>query len=957
MVRLLWLREPAQVPTWRRRTASVQHHHLLLATALTLALIAFLARAAFGFAIQGIFQFGPSHVGIAFTDSVDVAQSLQRSHYAITPQGGAPALGIQSVALQDNHRTVILTTTAALARSATYGVTVTGVTSAHGAPLDPGGPAACTTVAETVVGIADVHANINALIGQNVTILGEVFITAMSSGGTPSGYIQDGTGRGLNVFGTPPQTAADTIGNVVEATGTVGLYYSTVELTPFTAVTVASRMPALAPRVLSVPLASSSQWEGTYIQTTMTLTGPPTLSGTNNFNYSGADQGIAFIFRVRNSTGIDPSPFLGGEVVTAAGAGAVFQGTYEANVGNAFDFRRGRGQDDTTPPVLVAARGEGGATTVVLEFSEPIGVGGGVPGNYSIAPTATPSTPIAVTAASVSGSAVTLTLAAPLTAAVEYTVDVSNVQDAAGNPVAPGTSIPFVASIPVPFEVTGVFPFGSKYVGVGFSKRVNASEAIRISNYGFAPALAIAEAAIQDNGQTVILKSPSALPASASYSVTVGGITSATGEALSGAGPYSLATPGGTVTDIAALQADPASWSGQTVTVVGQTFIPVGSRGGTPSGYIQDGSGRGINVFGGQVQAAVNALGSVAVVTGMVSQFFTTLEITTYTATAVATGQPHLGAKRLTVAAANSSQWEGTYIEASATITAITASGTTNTNYDATDGGSAVTFRVGNGLGILPTQFAIGDRVTGRGAGGSFQSTYQINVGNVPDFFAAGAGGPDTVGPTVVSATGDAGSPLVTVNFSEPVESNGATLATNYRVARSGDVLNPIPVQAVELFANSRTVRLTLAQPLLGGSSYVVEVTNVVDLAGNAIETGAAVSFTPTEAAPTGARLTVPAATLIKNMRGQGELFKFEIAGPRDTKAVCRIFDMRGRLKRVLFDSKLTGSPRRTLTWDGRDDTYEFVPAGLYVCHLQITDTAGKVSQDRAPIVVAVRLE
>ena len=61
------------------------------------------------FQVQGAFQFGPAHFAIAFTDSVDIAQALQPSHYVIAPQGGAPALTVQSIALQENQRTVILT--------------------------------------------------------------------------------------------------------------------------------------------------------------------------------------------------------------------------------------------------------------------------------------------------------------------------------------------------------------------------------------------------------------------------------------------------------------------------------------------------------------------------------------------------------------------------------------------------------------------------------------------------------------------------------------------------------------------------------------------------------------------------------------------------------------------------------------------------------------------------------
>jgi hypothetical protein len=956
----------ASRPGAGRRAAQVPIVILLLTAA---SAGASAARPATSFQLQGLFQFGPSHVAVAFTDSVNAAQATQPSHYAIAPQGGAPALTIQTAALQENQRTVILTTAAALPPAATYAVTVSGVTSRHGATLEPGGPATFTTVPETVTGIAEVQANAASLAGTEVTVIGQVFMTASSSGGTPSGYIQDGTGRGINLFGNPLQPVTDVLGSVVKVTGTVALFFTTVELTPFTATPIAADMPHLGPKTLSAAQAGSLQWEGTYIQTTATLTGPPVASGANNHNYAAADGGSAITFRVRNATGIDPAGFSNGDLVTGAGAGASFQTTFQITIGNAADFYKGQPAGDMTPPALVSAQGAAGANTVAVEFSEPVGAGATTTANYAVYPTANPGGSIAVTAAAVNGASVTLTLASPLLAGTAYTVAVSNVQDAAGNVIATGASVAFSTPAPAPFEVTGAFQFGADFVGVAFSKRVNVSQAIQIANYAFTPALAIAAVAVQENGQTAILRTSAPLPRSASYALTVSGITSATGDALAAGGPFTVATASETVVDIATIQADPATWANQTVTVIGQAYIPVGSRGGTPSGYIQDGSGRGLNVFGGSIQAAVNDRGSVAKVTGQVSVYFTTTEITSYSASAVAVGQPPLGARALTVAQANASQWEGTFIETTAELTAITASGASNYNYDASDGGAAITFRVGNGLGIPPTQFSVGDRVTGRGAGGAFQTTFQINIGNREDFGLAGAG-PDVTPPTLGAASGVAGSLTATVAFSEAVQPAGAEAPANYRLYPAGQPGAAIGIVSATLAANARSVDLALAAPLQGGASYVLEVSNVADLAGNVIAAGSAATFVAQEAPKpvTSAQLRAvgggpfPPVTLVRNLSRQGEVFRFEIAGPEQVtgaylKAVCRIFDMRGRLVKVLFDGRLTGTMRTALAWDGRDESFELVPAGAYICHLSVTDLDGRESDARAPIVVAVRLK
>jgi hypothetical protein len=859
---------------------------LLLAVTVAMGSGAELARAAVPFQVQGIFQFGPAHVAVAFTDSVDGALAQQAAHYTITPQGGAPALTVQQIVLQENQRTVILVMSGPLPVSATYDLAVSGVTARYGAPLEPGGPTTFGTVAETVTGIADIHADVDNLVGFTVTVIGQVYIRASTSGGTPSGYIQDGTGRGLNLFGNPLQPVTDALGSVVAVTGTVARFFTTVELTPYTATAIASDMPHLAPRVLTAAQAGSLQWEGTYIQTTATLTGPPVASGANNTNYVAQGGGAPITFRVRTATGIDPSGFTTNDVVTGAGAGTSFQSTWQITIGNAADFFKDTGAGDVTPPALVSAAGDGGGTAVTVEFSEPLGAGAGTASNYTLHPTGDPGSPIAVTAAAVDVATVTLTLAAPLQPAVAYTVTVSNVEDLAGNAIVAGSTVAFTATTPAAFRVTGVFQFGAGYVGVGFSKKVNAAQAIQVASYSFSPALPLSAATVQENGQTVILRTTSALPSGTAYTATVTGVTSDAAEPLESGGPFAFQTVAGTVVDIATIQSDPSAWASQTVTVVGQTFIPVGSRGGTPSGYLQDGSGRGLNLFGGSTQAAVNDRGTIARVTGTVEVYFTTTEITGYTAAAIATGQPPLGARILTVAQANASQWEGTYIETTADLTAITASGANNYNYDATDGGANITFRVGNGLGIPPTQFEVGDRVTGRGAGGAFQSTFQINVGNTADFALAGGGGPDVTPPALASASGSTGADRVTVVFSEAVRPAEASVAANYRVYPAGVPGAPVAVTSATLATGGRSVELSLAAPLAAGTAYVVEASQITDLAGNVMAAGAQVTFTPEQPPPQRAELGAvgggpfPPLTLVRGLSLQGEVFRFEILGP-----------------------------------------------------------------------------
>jgi hypothetical protein len=234
---------------------------------------------------------------------------------------------------------------------------------------------------------------------------------------------------------------------------------------------------------------------------------------------------------------------------------------------------------------------------------------------------------------------------------------------------------------------------------------------------------------------------------------------------------------------------------------------------------------------------------------------------------------------------------------------------------------------------------------------------FQITVGNATDFFEAGAAGPDTIAPSLISAGGAFASATVTLQFSEPLRSNEATYVASYRVFRTGAPDDSIDVLAAALGPGARTVYLTLATPPAPDVAYSVQAAGLADLAGNVMAVPGVVGLVVTEPPPAGAELRVPATTLIRNLARQGEVLRFEIAGPQDARASCRIFDLQGRLVRVLFEGKLSGTPRRSLSWEARDESFELVPAGLYVCHLETTDAGGHVSRARAPIVVALRLQ
>ncbi len=106
--------------------------------------------------------------------------------------------------------------------------------------------------------------------------------------------------------------------------------------------------------------------------------------------------------------------------------------------------------------------------------------------------------------------------------------------------------------------------------------------------------------------------------------------------------------------------------------------------------------------------------------------------------------------------------------------------------------------------------------------------------------------------------------------------------------------------------------------------------------------------------------LKVQAKTFLPEL---GEAFPIQFISRSGSETRLRIFDLNGRLVITLWDSRFDGAPSSiagaysTVLWDGRDDTYERVPAGMYVVHLSVVEKmTGEEQTETAPVVVATRL-
>jgi hypothetical protein len=103
---------------------------------------------------------------------------------------------------------------------------------------------------------------------------------------------------------------------------------------------------------------------------------------------------------------------------------------------------------DSTPLTVTQVSGLAGTKGISVIFSEALGAGGAVAGNYTVYPAGNPAAPLdilsAMIAPDLAGNRVILFLARNLAYGL-YTVVISNVEDRDGNTIEPGTTVTFEA--------------------------------------------------------------------------------------------------------------------------------------------------------------------------------------------------------------------------------------------------------------------------------------------------------------------------------------------------------------------------------------------------------------------------------------------------------------------------------------------------------------------------------
>jgi DNA/RNA endonuclease YhcR with UshA esterase domain len=86
-----------------------------------------------------------------------------------------------------------------------------------------------------------------------------------------------------------------------------------------------------------------------------------------------------------------------------------------------------------------------------------------------------------------------------------------------------------------------------------------------------------------------------------------------------------------------------------------------------------------------------------------------------------------------------------------------------------------------------------------------------------------------------------------------------------------------------------------------------------------------------------------------------GEQINFEYSFPDDARIKLRVFDATGRYVTTLYDEYRGISFYKETSWNGRDALNRVLPPGVYIMHLEVTDTkTGTLNTDTAPVVIGL---
>lgn len=198
-------------------------------------------------------------------------------------------------------------------------------------------------------------------------------------------------------------------------------------------------------------------------------------------------------------------------------------------------------------------------------------------------------------------------------------------------------------------------------------------------------------------------------------------------------GAFNVLVASTTPTPISEIHDNISAYDGQIKTIRGVMTIGVNIiQTGRTNAYVQDNSGNGLNLYD-PVAYPDLVRGVEVTAVGEVDLYYTTIELKDFDYKIEAAGQELPAPAEITVAQANSDEWEGTLIKVTGTVSAITPY-SNSTAVTIQDGGSGLEVVFWNSTGIDIAALDVEKMATFIGVGNQYASKYQLVVGYQDDF-------------------------------------------------------------------------------------------------------------------------------------------------------------------------------------------------------------------------------
>lgn len=212
-----------------------------------------------------------------------------------------------------------------------------------------------------VIPIAGIQDNVSLFLDETVTIEGVITLGAgILIDSRVDAYIQDNSGKGINIFSfDPPDVAGIGIDrfNRVRMTGRITEFGGVTEITDYSLTLLDVNQPAPAPLFVSTNVANDLSFEGTYMKVVGTVTDIGEAGGGTNITVQD-DKGTVLV-RVWGSTGINLSFLNLGDTLSVQGVMDVFEST--AQLVPAY-------QDEITVPGKTARADGSGIVSASIDF-------------------------------------------------------------------------------------------------------------------------------------------------------------------------------------------------------------------------------------------------------------------------------------------------------------------------------------------------------------------------------------------------------------------------------------------------------------------------------------------------------------------------------------------------------------------------------------------------------------